>query len=339
MKKINFEKKQNEYRCLGHDILRDLKTYPIEKIVEIAIARFDTCKMQYEILEKIKKEYCTKDEIAKRVLEYHINLCQSDLHFFNNYLVTKINDIHDSSPNKEKLIKKIKSRNLTEQIDDLANLPVFSTKEEWKGLSILQKINFLVSDYRLDNLIMFKERKLLKKMYTSEKFKHYEKAFLEYDYQIITENASKLYESACYYYFLELPLDYTDRKQIKKYILGSENIFYLPILRRLLYTGKDGPAFECIDYALDPDSRDYYDTQIYEVDTIYEILSVHTYNELINDKIDVIDILLSQHPIFRSTVNKLPPHVFSRRRELISEIIKAEIVNYKKFDIRDPPNE
>jgi len=185
---------------------------------------------------------------------------------------------------------------------------------------------------------MLEIRKKLNNLYDTEKFKHNEKAFLEFDYKIMTEDASKSYERACYYYFLELPLDYPDRKQIKKFILGYESLFYLPILGKLLYAGKDGPAFEGIDYALDPDSREYYDTQIYEVDTIYDILSVYTYNELINDKIDVIDILISQHPIFSSTVNKLPPDVFSRRRELLTEIIKVEIVNYKKFELQDLSN-
>jgi hypothetical protein len=121
--------------------------------------------------------------------------------------------------------------------------------------------------------------------------------FLEYDSKQLSDAASTSYKEACYFYFLKLPLDYPDRKQIKKYILGSENIFYLPFLRSFLYSGKEGYVFESIDYALDPDPREYYcDIEIYKIETIYEILSGYTYNELINDKVDVVDILRSKHP-------------------------------------------
>jgi hypothetical protein len=181
MKKLDLEKLKEDHLSLGYEILNNLKTYPIEKCIDLALSRFDAHIIELEIYEKMEKKYygeIIKDEMSKKVLGFHMNKCRNYICFFKNCLTTIFNDIPDSFPDKAKLGRKIKTRNVSEQLYDPPNLPVEFTLEELQEMPVQDKIRYLISDYKLSNLVTFELRKILNKLYAKEKFKHYEKAFL-----------------------------------------------------------------------------------------------------------------------------------------------------------------
>jgi hypothetical protein len=160
-------------------------------------------------------------------------------------------------------------------------------------MPVEKMIMYQMTNYELCHLVMDELREKLKELYKNEYFKLYEKAFLEYDYNLLEKESNKSYEQACYNYFLVLPLDHSQRKLIKGSILGPESLFHLPTLRTLLFLGEEGHFFKDVYYTLFPD----YPGVAYD-EVVYVSLIEYTTDELIHGDFDLIDILRAGYSEF-----------------------------------------
>lgn len=321
--------KKNDYIKLVTEFYDNLNSYTIEECIELAIPGFDICSMELEIYEKIEKKYRYEDEISKKVLTFQINRCQSNRWFYEDLIGSKFEEIHNNNPNKAKLEKKVKSRNIKKCLFKQPQLAVEFVAEELERMPVEKRIKYYTKNYELYSLILDELRKNLYMFYKRENIKRRKIAFLEYECNLLQEKSFNSYDQACHDYFLVLPLDHLHRKHIKESILGSNSYFMMPTLKTLLFSGKEGYLFEEVYNVLLPEIPEF-GSDVFA----YIFFSDLTFDELKYGNLDIIEFLRSVNSEFDSSFDclfNLPSDIFRRREELLIETIKSMVVYYKKY--------